>query len=85
MYRVLPLPQSIGYFVWNYDSLAIEDEIFYIKKIVQCEGVFTAREINSLIVEQVFLSQQFVRESQCRWSCSLRDVKRFAKLSVWFI
>ena len=62
VYRVLPMPESMFYFVWNYDSLATEDEIFYIKKIIQCEGVFTSREINSLIVEQVFLSQQFIRE-----------------------
>ncbi len=63
VYRVLPMPESMFYFIWNYDSLQTEDEIFYIKKIIECEGVFTSKEVNCLLVEMIFLSQQFIREA----------------------
>lgn len=58
------MPESMFYFIWNYDSLNKEDELFYIKKIIMYESIFTAQEINHLIIEQVFISQNFVRESQ---------------------
>ena len=56
VYRVLPMSESMLYFIWNYDSLNIKDEIFYIKKIISSNGIFNSQEINNCILEQVFLS-----------------------------
>lgn len=84
VYRVSPMPESMFYFVWNYDKLDENDELFYIQKIIESEGQFTEREVSHLLVEVVFLSQKFVRENSPQWSCSLRDVKRFSKLCLWF-
>ncbi len=51
------MPESFFYFIWNYDKLNVKDEIFYIKKIIDCEEIFSQQEINYLIGESVFLSQ----------------------------
>ena len=48
------MPESMFYFVWNYDSLDTKDEIFYIKKIIQCQGIFSAVEISSIVIELVY-------------------------------
>lgn len=50
------MPESMFNFIWNYDKLKSGDEIFYIKKIIQCEGIFLSHEINHFLVECVFLS-----------------------------
>jgi hypothetical protein len=90
VYNVHPLPESMFQFLWNYDKLERADERDYIVKILHFENnlagkIFQDTEINNIVAESVYDSQQFVRESTFEWSVSLRDVKRFSQLLFFFI
>eukprot|EP00828_Plagiopyla_frontata_P015915 TRINITY_DN2064_c0_g1_i6.p1 TRINITY_DN2064_c0_g1~~TRINITY_DN2064_c0_g1_i6.p1 ORF type:complete len:398 (+),score=58.60 TRINITY_DN2064_c0_g1_i6:1099-2292(+) len=97
VYTVYPLPQSMYYFVWNYNRLNLDDEKLYVQRIIELkvakkyqkyemqEPLFNQYEIQDLITNCVFESQQFVRKNIAKWSVSLREVKRFSKLLFWFV
>ena len=50
VYRVEPMPQSMFYFIQNYDVLEDQDLEFYIRKIIAREGIFLDQEIDYLLV-----------------------------------
>ena len=40
VYLVYPMPESIFYFVWNYDTLELKDEYLYIRNILILKNEF---------------------------------------------
>ncbi|KAL4237385.1 hypothetical protein ACF0H5_002103 [Mactra antiquata] len=83
-YRVLPLPEMMIDYVWDFGSLSEEDEILYIERMV--EDVFSTQpDCNRLLCKLLSASQKFVREQEAS-TCvvSLRDVQRCKTLVCWF-
>lgn len=84
VYRVLPLPETMIDFVWDYGSLQKQDEKSYIERMVQ--DVFTRKKFVELFVSLLIMSQQFVKDEEGSDCCvSLRDVERCRRLVKWFI
>lgn len=84
VYRVHPLPETMIDFVWDYGSLQKQDEIRYIKRMVQ--DVFKSEEIVQLLVRLLIESQEYVKEKEGSDCCvSLRDVERCKRLVLWFV
>lgn len=84
VYRVHPLPETMIDFVWDYGSLQTQDEICYIKRMVQ--EVFKSKEIVQLLVHLLIMSQEYVKAKEGSDCCvSLRDVERCKRLVVWFV
>ncbi|XP_060594281.1 uncharacterized protein LOC132748683 [Ruditapes philippinarum] len=85
VYRVLPLPEMTVDYVWDFGSLSEQDEMKYIKRMV--DGVFkTESPEHSLLSDLLSISQTFVRDKE-KSTCvvSLRDVERCKTLVPWFI
>ena len=78
IYRVLPLPETLLEYVWDYGFLGSKDEREYIR-------VMTKSMNNHLVVDLLCLSQDFVRTVYGESSVSLRDVKRFIVIYKWFM
>ena len=88
VYDVYPIPESMFYYVLNYNKLDEYDEKLYIKNIIELKNVkegfiFQKSDIEK-ITELVWYSQEFIREKEEVYSVSLRDVKRFTELMFWF-
>lgn len=84
VYRVHPLPETMIDFVWDYGSLQKQDEISYIKRMVQ--GVFKSEQIVQLLVHLLIMSQEYVKAKEGSDCCvSLRDVERCKRLVLWFV
>ncbi|XP_053405686.1 uncharacterized protein LOC123566607 [Mercenaria mercenaria] len=85
VYRVLPLPEMMVDYVWDFGSLNENDELKYIQRMV--EGVFEngSRE-HVLFSDLLSISQTFVRKTELS-TCvvSLRDVQRCKTLVHWFM
>ena len=81
VYRVHPLPESMIDYVWDYGSLAPNDEKAYIHRMV---SMFPQKYPN-LLVDVLAESQKFIREAERNHFCvSLRDVHRCILLIRWF-
>ncbi|WAR10209.1 R213A-like protein [Mya arenaria] len=82
-YRVVPLPQSVLQYVWDFGSLMEKDEHEYIHAMVYtlCKD----SEIKVSIVDAITRSQVFIKSRKEYTSAvSLRDVNRCLKLMHWF-
>lgn len=85
VYRVLPLPEMMVDYVWDFGSLSEKDEYKYILRMVEGISCFGTAE-QTLFADLLSLSQTFVREiesSNC--AVSLRDVQRCKMLVPWFV
>ncbi|KAL4235117.1 hypothetical protein ACF0H5_006755 [Mactra antiquata] len=85
VYRVLPLPEIMVDFVWDFGSLNEKDEEIYIHRMIQ--DVFPDDTNNhNLFTSLLSLSQVFVRgHEKSQYSVSLRDVQRCRLLAKWFL
>ena len=85
VYRVHPLPEAMVDYVWDYGSLAPQDEKAYIQRMVQNLPP-DYRNVLSVLIDLLAESQKFIRESEKNPFCvSLRDVHRCILLVEWFM
>ncbi|RGB41527.1 hypothetical protein C1646_752089 [Rhizophagus diaphanus] len=80
IYQVKPLPSQILDYVWDYGALGPDDELKYIKIMVEKEKVLE----HPAFVELLFASQKFIRKVEEPYSVSLRDVKRAITMAKFF-
>ena len=79
VYRVHPLPESMLDYVWDFGSLDREDEIAYIKRMLEADV------LDATFVDLLVMSQGFIRKVENTSYCvSLRDVNRCKELVKWF-
>ena len=85
VYRVLPLPERMVDYVWDFGSLSDKDEAAYIRRMV--EDVFWGdKDMLDLLQDLLSESQTFVRNAENVSYCvSLRDVQRCKTLIKWFL
>lgn len=84
VYRVLPLPERMVDYVWDFGSLSDADEVVYIRRMI--DGVFKADILLELLQDVLSMSQKFVRKKEdASYSVSLRDVQRCKTLVKWFL
>ena len=84
VYRVHPLPEAMIDYVWDYGSLAPNDEKAYIRRMVGHTKI--AKKSVNLLVDLLAESQTFIRNAECNHFCvSLRDVYRCLLLIDWFL
>ena len=94
VYLVKPLPNCLLNYVFYFGSLKKEDEMEYIKKILESEFDLTDcalmfgndkdKPLTTLCSLYISSSQQFFREIAHDFSVSLRDIRRFALFYKWF-
>ena len=89
-YAVHPLPESMLDYVWDYGGLLPDEERCYIKSIVH--DAFTSVPPDwhllrwvDVVTDLLLDSQQFFRRSCPEYVVSLRDVKRYTDLLLWFV
>lgn len=81
VYRVHPLPEAMIDYVWDYGSLAPNDEKAYIQRMVRK----LPKKHVGLLVDLLAESQKFIRDAERNHFCvSLRDVHRCILLIHWF-
>ncbi|XP_053401074.1 uncharacterized protein LOC123550673 [Mercenaria mercenaria] len=85
VYRVLPLPEMMVDYVWDFGSLNEKDEETYIYRMVS--DIFLGNEKHhQLFTSLLAVSQSFVRRKEdSTYSVSLRDVHRCKLLIKWFL
>ena len=81
VYRVHPLPESMIDYVWDYASLAPNDERDYIRRMAGD----LPQKYEGMVVDLLAASQKFIRDAEKSPFCvSLRDVHRCIRLITWF-
>ena len=85
VYRVLPLPERMVDYVWDFGSLSPTDEALYIERMI--DNIFPSRnDFQKLLRELLSQSQTFVRDTEdVSYSVSLRDIQRCKTLIKWFL
>ena len=85
VYRVLPLPERLIDYVWDFGTLSDKDEALYIRRMI--DGVFPGEIVMLRLLQDLLsASQQFVRKLESVSYCvSLRDVQRCIILIKWFL
>lgn len=85
VYRVLPLPERLIDYVWDFGTLSDKDEALYIRRMI--DSVFPGDNVMlRLLQELLSVSQRFVRQLESVSYCvSLRDVQRCIILIKWFL
>ncbi|CAF3944692.1 unnamed protein product, partial [Rotaria sordida] len=86
LYTVVPIPETMLEFIWDYGYLNETTERAYIKTMLNtCRDLSTDPKIFNLTVDLVANSQKFFRDLEDASSVSLRDVARFCRLYNWFL
>lgn len=90
VYKVFPLPESMFSYIWDYGSLPKNEELQYIRKIIEKTNksltnltMLIPTEINALS-DIVSFAQVFTKKEESDWAVSLRDVNRFTSLFEYF-
>ena len=85
VYRVLPLPEPMVDYVWDFGSLSDIDEAVYIGRMIH--GIFGYHNVlHKLLQDLLSHSQKFVRHTDdASYSVSLRDIQRCKTLIKWFL
>ncbi|KAH3743879.1 E3 ubiquitin-protein ligase RNF213 [Pelomyxa schiedti] len=88
VYSVLPLPESMLEYVFDYGCLSEEDEKAYISCMLSQSVPDMPQfpsEYVSTVSKLLSRSQSFLRKVHTPWSVSLRDIRRFIRLFHWFM
>ncbi|CAM4786956.1 unnamed protein product [Rotaria magnacalcarata] len=86
LYTVLPIPETMLEYIWDYGYLSESTELTYIKTMLNiCHRLSTDETLFSLIVELLVQSQNHFRQIEDASSVSLRDIARFCRLYNWFL
>lgn len=85
VYRVLPLPEIMVDFVWDFGSLNEKDEETYIHRMI-ADVFHDNKSYHDLFTSLLAVSQSFVRrKEESPYSVSLRDIQRCRTLTKWFL
>ena len=85
VYRVLPLPERLVDYVWDFGSLSEKDEAAYIRRMID-DIPFGKESVTELLSDLLSTSQSFVRQKEDVSHCvSLRDIQRSKTLLKWFL
>lgn len=85
VYRVLPLPEIMVDYVWDFGSLNEKDEETYIHRMI-ADVFYDNKNYHDLFTSLLAVSQSFVRrKEESSYSVSLRDIQRCRTLTKWFL
>ena len=85
LYTVVPLPETMLEYVWDYGFLDRNTEKKYISTMLKtCVHLSEQVRWFEVLVTLISKSQVFIREREDVSSVSLRDVARFCRLFNWF-
>ena len=85
LYTVVPIPETMLEYVWDYGSLDRETETKYVRAMLNsCEQLASDPAWLNKTTDLIGISQQFFRDNEDVSSVSLRDVARFCRLYNWF-
>ena len=85
LYTVVPLPETMLEYVWDYGFLDRDTEKKYIATMLKiCVHLSEQAPWFKVLVPLISESQAFIREREDVSSVSLRDVVRFCRLFDWF-
>lgn len=84
IYHVVPIPESMLEYAWDYGFLDGETEMNYIRAMLnKCANIKNAESWYDYAISLVAKSQQFFRTNEDISSISLRDVTRFCRFYNW--
>ncbi|CAF0884533.1 unnamed protein product [Adineta steineri] len=85
LYTVVPIPETMLEYVWDYGFLDDETENKYIKTMLNSCKLLASNSIwFDCTVSLIATSQRFFRNLEDTSSVSLRDVARFCRLYNWY-
>ncbi|CAF1040574.1 unnamed protein product, partial [Didymodactylos carnosus] len=85
LYTVVPMPETILEYIWDYGYLNESTETAYIKTMLNtCENLSNDGVLFNLVVRLLVESQNHFRQNEDVSSVSLRDIARFCRLYNWF-
>ncbi|CAF4379298.1 unnamed protein product, partial [Rotaria sp. Silwood2] len=86
LYTVVPIPETMLEYVWDYGYLDPETETKYVRAMLNsCEQLDSDSVWFEKTLVLIKISQQFFRDYEDVSSVSLRDVARFCRLYNWFL
>ncbi|CAF3712950.1 unnamed protein product [Rotaria sp. Silwood1] len=86
LYTVVPIPETMLEYIWDYGYLNEPTERAYIKTMLNtCRDLSTDPKLLNLTVDLLVNSQKHFRELEDASSVSLRDIARFCRLYNWFL
>ena len=86
LYTVVPIPEMMLEYIWDYGYLNQSNELSYIRTMVNtCQHLSSNRKLYDLIIELLINSQNHFRRLEDASSVSLRDIARFCRLYNWLI
>ncbi|CAF1321963.1 unnamed protein product [Rotaria sordida] len=86
IYHVVPIPETMLEYIWDYGFLDGETEIAYIRTMLnKCNKISGDMPWLDYTVSLVSISQQFFRMNEDKSSVSLRDVARFCRFYNWLL
>ncbi|CAF3907546.1 unnamed protein product, partial [Rotaria sp. Silwood2] len=86
LYTVVPIPETMLEYIWDYGYLNETTERAYIKTMLNtCHNLSSDPKLFNLTVDLLANSQKYFRELEDASSVSLRDVARFCRLYNWFL
>ncbi|CAF2907340.1 unnamed protein product [Rotaria sp. Silwood2] len=86
IYHVVPIPETMLEYIWDYGFLDGETEIVYIRTMLnKCNKLANETSWYDYTVSLVAISQQFFRVNEDTSSVSLRDVARFCRFYNWLL
>ncbi|CAF4298072.1 unnamed protein product, partial [Rotaria sp. Silwood2] len=86
LYTVVPIPETMLEYIWDYGYLNESTERAYIKTMLNtCRDLSSNSTLFNLTVDLLVNSQQHFRELEDASSVSLRDIARFCRLYNWFL
>lgn len=86
LYTVVPIPETMLEYIWDYGYLNESTEKVYIKTMMQtCRDLSSDPALFRLTAELLVSSQNHFRDLEDASSVSLRDIARFCRLYNWFL
>ncbi|CAF3763739.1 unnamed protein product, partial [Rotaria sp. Silwood1] len=86
LYTVVPIPETMLEYIWDYGYLNESTELAYIKTMLNiCKELSNDGSLFNLIVRLLVQSQNHFRQIEDASSVSLRDIARFCRLYNWFL
>lgn len=85
LYTVVPIPETMLEYIWDYGHLNESSERTYIETMLnECQHLSTHSLLFKLTVDLLVESQKYFRDFEDVSSVSLRDIARFCRLYNWF-
>ena len=86
LHNVVPIPETMLEYIWDYGYLNESTESAYIKAMLKtCRDLSSNPSIFNLTVDLLVNSQSHIRNLEDVSSVSLRDIARFCRLYNWFL